>query len=86
MGIDEEQLDRRVHWVQGLIVLLVGATVWCVKLEMNNAALQNEFTQYKRDMKAQLRQMDEEHDMTMHKLIAVRQSVIDHGWQLVDDQ
>lgn len=35
----EEQIDRRAHWVQAIAVLLVGATVWCVKLEMTTTAL-----------------------------------------------
>ena len=45
--MDEEQLDRRAHWVQWLITGIVVATIWCVRLEFTVAGLKSDMEQQK---------------------------------------
>jgi hypothetical protein len=50
--VDEEQIDRRAHWVQWAITGIVIATAWCVRLEFTVAGL-------KSDMETQKKMRDE---------------------------
>lgn len=50
--MDEEQIDRRAHWVQWIVAGIIGATVWCVRLEFTIAEL-------KTDMENQKKSRDE---------------------------
>ena len=49
--MDEEQIDRRAHWVQLVIGGIIAATIWCVKLEMTTSSLKSdmEIQKSKRD-------------------------------------
>jgi hypothetical protein len=45
MKLDEEKVDRRLHWTQAIIIGIVSATIWCVKLEMTTSALKAQVAQ-----------------------------------------
>ena len=62
-------IGQWVDWGKLAVFALVGATIWCVKLEMNNATLTSEFTQYKRDMKQTTKEMDNAIDDLTHRII-----------------
>jgi hypothetical protein len=66
---DEEQIDRRAHWAQWALAGIVAATAWCVKLEMNSSNQAEDAKQYKRDMKATLKEQDNKGDDLEHRLI-----------------
>jgi hypothetical protein len=40
--LDEEQIDRRAHWVQIAGAAIVAVTAWCVKLEMTTTQLKDD--------------------------------------------
>lgn len=41
--MDEEGLDRRLHWGQWAITGIIIATAWCVRLEFTVAGLKADF-------------------------------------------
>lgn len=45
--MDEEGLDRRLHWGQWAITGIVIATAWCVRLEFTVASLKAEMENQK---------------------------------------
>ena len=45
--MNEEKIDRRVHWAQWAITGIVIATGWCVRLEFTVANLKSEFENQK---------------------------------------
>ena len=69
--IDEDKIDRRAHWIQAILVAIVAATVWCVKLEMNSSSQADDLKQYKKDMKATFKEMDNSVDDLTHRIIVL---------------
>ena len=60
--MNEDKLERRAHWFQLLVTGLVAATVFCVKLQMNLAQLEQDFKEYKLEMKHTMKNYDERLD------------------------
>ena len=58
----EEQIDRRAHWIQALVTGIIVATVFCVKLQMGLTQLEQDFKDYKKEMKATIKEFDNRGD------------------------
>ena len=41
--MDEEKIDRRIHWAYWLVAGVVVATTWCVKMQFELAGMKSEF-------------------------------------------
>lgn len=60
--MNEEKIDRRAHWVQWIAGGLIGATVFCVTLKLTVAQLEQDFKDYRREIKVTLKEQDNRED------------------------
>ena len=64
--MDEETIDRRAHWAWAIITAIVAATVFCVTLKLSLSQLEQDFKDYKKEMKTTIKEhdnrMDDLHD------------------------
>lgn len=71
MALNEDQIDRRAHWFQIVVGLIIVATAWCVKLELNSSQQSDDAKQYKKDMKVNFKEMDNKGDDLDHRVIVL---------------
>lgn len=68
--MDEEKLDRRAHWVQWIAGGVVGATIFCVTIKLTLTQLEQDFKEYKQEMKRTMKELDNRiDDIHDHQLI-----------------